>query len=127
MRVAANLTCPLLTIHSCRDFLSDLIPRMFGSSGGDSASSLSSLQVEDVHGLMQDRTSSHLFEVSRLFDSLDVSLSSLPLLTVKMISLILGPNALHLRDLLHVGKLQLRAARYCKLENKKEIFLSKCR
>ena len=47
----------------CSDFLCELIPKLFGSSSSDAASSLSSLQVEDVHGLMQDRTSSHLFEV----------------------------------------------------------------
>ena len=40
-----------------------IVPRLLGTKLEDPIDGMANLQVEDVHGLMQDRTSSHLMEV----------------------------------------------------------------
>ena len=52
----------------CREMLLQLIPAMLGAVPGDSGDEgpLAGLAAGDFHAVMQERTSSHLFEVCAL-------------------------------------------------------------
>ena len=62
----------------CREFLSKIVPRILGASVETHGEALDSLQFEDIHALMQDRTSSHLIEVGPSTRSLCTPLSHFP-------------------------------------------------
>ena len=83
---------------ACRDILAWLVPRLLGAKPeGDTADArkaaaqdegLSGIAKEHVQGLLQDRTSSHLLEVSKSWPLARHALRSGPCSRINLVSIV---------------------------------------